>query len=125
MGAWHGRNKKDVIKVREFCLSLIADGKMIQIDTYFCFPKSKLFIQSKPPKDSKKKIGDPKKLDGSNRIKPTHDAIATMLNIDDCYFWAGHFEKIEAPDETILLEFKERQPRTLSELTRNLSKAKR
>lgn len=35
----------------------------------------------------------PKRNDTSNRIKVIHDAVATVVGIDDCYFWDGTFSK--------------------------------
>jgi len=35
-----------------------------------------------------------KKLDATNRIKVTHDMLAEMIGIDDCYFSSGPVEKV-------------------------------
>lgn len=48
----------------------------IEVETIFIFHKSRVI--------SKK--GTLNKLDASNRIKPCHDAIASVLGIDDCHF---------------------------------------
>lgn len=47
--------------------------------------------------------GQPKVFDVHNRIKPLHDAIATILNHDDKYFFAGDAEKVSIPPGPHLL----------------------
>lgn len=67
------------------------ERKLIQVDTYFCFPQIKILT-----KDSGFK--EPKRLDSDNRLKPINDALSYMLDIDDCHFWAGYREKVVHPD---------------------------
>jgi hypothetical protein len=64
-------------------------GFGFKVDTTFYFPREKLLTK----KDILKKI------DASNRIKATHDAIARLTNIDDQYFISGSFDKQVSPND--------------------------
>lgn len=54
------------------------------IDTKFVFIRSRIIGQK----------GQIKRLDASNRIKATHDALAKMLGVDDSLFVSGSFSKV-------------------------------
>lgn len=62
----------------------IPGSKLIEIERYYFFPEEKVFTKDKRPQ----------RMDASNRNKALDDAIATMLEIDDKYFFRGTEEKI-------------------------------
>lgn len=61
----------------------LREMPVIRIDTVFCFPTDKIITQD----------WRPKKNDTFNRPKILHDALSTLLGIDDCYFWRGSADK--------------------------------
>lgn len=103
---WAARNNDRLNVLKKLCMDAIAKDKMISIDAYFCFTHEQLWTQKNKPK----------KIDGSNRIKPCHDALAMILGIDDCMFWRGTFEKIEAQYAKTILHFQITEPRKAIDL---------
>lgn len=59
------------------------------IDTKFVFVRSRIIG----------KKGQIKRLDASNRIKQTHDALARIIGVDDCLFVSGAFSKASCEQE--------------------------
>lgn len=90
--SYHLRHHRQINQVK----NTLADMKrkagflILNVDTYFVFPYSKLFT----------KDGRPKKLDANNRTKATLDAIATLTNIDDRYYFGGYCEKLHGESQT-------------------------
>lgn len=74
--------------------------KRLSVEFLFHFPKEKLYT----------KMGVTKKLDATNRLKSSCDALAEILGIDDSFFWRVKCEKIpttsEAYVEASISEFK-------------------
>jgi Holliday junction resolvase RusA-like endonuclease len=56
----------------------------LQIRTYFILNRSRIFC----------KDGSPKRLDATNLIKATHDAIAELIGCDDKHFFNAECEKV-------------------------------
>ncbi len=112
---WAKKKGKDLI---QFWGSHIKDrihqGFIVSVDTYFIFPRSKIWTLP----TYKKNPNAAKKIDASNRIKIAHDSIAEILGVDDSYFFCGWYEKIESSDERerTVMVFNFRKPRRSDEL---------
>lgn len=76
-------HSKDVADLAELMQKFVYDGYGFQIDTTFYFPEKKMITKS----------GNLKRIDASNRIKATHDALAKITNVDDQYIISGRFDK--------------------------------
>lgn len=74
---------------RDFCYSYITKGYWIQFSLFICLKHERIWT----------KDGSVKSLDGSNRIKATHDLMSDLLQIDDRFFAVGSTEKVLAKDE--------------------------
>lgn len=61
----------------------VRDKKLLEVSCTFFLNYSRLFT----------KIGNPKRLDCSNRLKAIHDCVADLFGIDDCLFFKIHAEK--------------------------------
>ncbi len=61
----------------------LRPGLFLRMDCEFFFQKKRIIC----------KDGNPKKLDASNRIKPLHDIVSAVLNIDDCWIFQGDCKK--------------------------------
>lgn len=97
------------IKIKECELYLkekTKDGFVIQLDTYFIFPRDKIWTKSKKSKSAIHQ------MDTSNRIKALHDVFAKMINIDDRYFFSGFYDKVEGSKESVTLIIKPIKPTT-------------
>lgn len=69
---------------KEIYRSINFDGpRGLRVDLYFSIEHSRLYS----------KAGEPKRLDGDNRVKPVLDVLATALGIDDKHIFAGSWEK--------------------------------
>lgn len=80
---WALAHADEIRQIKER-LKDLKPGEVIHVDTQFSFTRERILTkQSKP-----------KKLDTSNRIKPIHDILSKLIEIDDCYFWHGSFSKI-------------------------------
>lgn len=55
----------------------------LHVDTQFVFFRNRIVD----------KAGQMKRCDSSNRLKSCHDALASILGIDDCFFVSGSFSK--------------------------------
>jgi hypothetical protein len=80
---FHKRNMNDISKLSLLMQDYLAKGFGFTVQTTFYFPESKILT----------KKGNLKKLDASNRIKATHDALSKLICIDDQYFIGGSFDK--------------------------------
>lgn len=80
------------------------NGKNLVLDVHakFYFKRERILCKN----------GKPKRLDTSNRIKALHDALATILEVDDCFFWSLSADKAailgNAP-ESVLITIKLRE----------------
>lgn len=75
-------------------------GKMLRVDRYFIFHKSRLIT----------KKNTLKKLDSSNRVKILDDQVSKLIEIDDCHFVTGVAEKLwceDPKDEQVIVRFSE------------------
>jgi len=79
---WSLKHAPQVRMARQICQSL-GPGRFLLVHMDFFFEQGKILT----------KIGTPKKLDTSNRIKATEDALAKILGIDDSWFWNGQQTK--------------------------------
>ncbi len=99
--AWYARNRA-ACKMAEDMLGDALFGEesrpeaMIQVSAWLGFTHSNMFT-----KDWRRK-----KMDPSNRIKPLHDAVAGILDIDDRHFCVGPTEPvmIESECECVLVK---------------------
>ena len=66
--------------------SWISDSYALECRIMFFFKKERVFC----------KDGRPKKMDVSNRLKALHDQLATLLEIDDSWFFKIYAEKCVA-----------------------------
>lgn len=81
----------------------------LRVDCYFAFEHSRLWTQKNAPQT----------LDADNRLKPCRDALASLLGIDDKFFFSGYFEKVSAPTkshEGTYIKITPMTPRNLAEL---------
>lgn len=79
---WALEHHQNVVGARALARGLPKDHA-IHIQTLFYFPKDQITC----------KTGKPKRMDVSNRLKGIHDAIAELVQIDDCYFISGDFAR--------------------------------
>jgi hypothetical protein len=63
------------------------NGKVLHLEYEFWFHAHKIICQG--PKIQ----GKPKRNDTANRLKCLDDQLATILQVDDSYFWSGSFDK--------------------------------
>lgn len=90
----------------------IKPDHLLLVDTVFVFHRKRVIGVK----------GQMKKLDASNRIKQTHDALARLLEIDDCFFVQGSFSKAicdHALDEQVIITIREGKLQTLDEVLVN------
>lgn len=84
---WHYKNLNEVSKIKHSIHELVSNYKIkpgyIVIHTYFHFFHKSIFTLK----------GMPKRLDTSNRVKIIHDAISSVIGIDDSWFFNGCFYK--------------------------------
>ena len=81
----HKNSKLDFFRIiRTQCLEWIKQGYLLRVDTWVAFEHSRLWTLD----------GQPKQLDADNRRKPLQDSLASILNIDDKWFFAGNIEKV-------------------------------
>lgn len=80
---FHKSNMDDIVKLAGLMQDYLAKGFGFTVQTTFYFPESKILT----------KKGNLKKIDASNRIKATHDALSKMIGVDDQYFIGGSFDK--------------------------------
>lgn len=84
--------------------SWVSRGSTVRVDLYFIFKKERLFS----------KIGDVKRLDVDNRLKPCLDQLSKITGVDDKYFFAGWREKLwtlSSEKEQTLIVLKEHNQR--------------
>lgn len=96
----------------------LATNRAIAVDFYFVFHESRLFAQTEDKKTGRK-IGDVKRLDVDNRLKPCIDELSKMLGIDDRYFFAGEREKLwckSSENEQVIIRIRPHQAREIKEL---------
>jgi hypothetical protein len=77
-------NRKTLEDLKTDLNSIISQGMLLRVDTYFCFDESSLLT----------KKNTIKVIDTNNRIKATLDAVSKAIGIDDKYFVSGYSEKV-------------------------------
>lgn len=108
MSAWALQRMNFLKELNLELNKIIAQHKMIRVDSYFHFEHERIWT----------KKGKPKKMDSSNRVKPLHDQFSEWVGIDDRYFWSGFHEKITCEPgkertTVVLLPFMPRHDRDL------------
>ena len=86
---WILRNHFTVERIRKEAAIALKSGFQLKIICYFCFQSTDIWTQK----------GEVKRLDVNNRLKPTLDAIAMAIGIDDKYFFEHEEMKVETDEE--------------------------
>lgn len=73
---WMIRQRSALYEFRRTAKNWIDNGLLIRVEFRFFFPKTKLIT----------KDGHPKKLDDSNRLKDSEDAVSDVIDVDDKFF---------------------------------------
>lgn len=89
MNSYPYRKEKTFKRDQKQILDWIAEGKKLQVDALFFFHKKSLFTLD----------GRVKKMDVSNRLKALHDALSTLMGVDDSLFFRVVAEKIQGDEE--------------------------
>lgn len=112
-GSWQMPRHKLIKETKAYFQSMIEQGYMIKVDMYFAFLHERIWTKEKKNKPTK-----PKKLDPSNFLKAPHDVISQMIEIDDCHFFTGVFEKCETTNnkEFVTIIFTPHKPRNIDEI---------
>lgn len=87
MQDWALINGRQLQVAKEF-IQKLNKHSVLDIKTVFYFQSKRIWT----------KDWRPKRLDTSNYLKALHDVVASLLDIDDCYFWNGSYEKIALGD---------------------------
>ncbi len=90
-----------------------SNAGILEIETIFVFHRKRII-------GLKNQI---KKLDTSNRIKPCHDGLARILEIDDCYFKAGKFSIAtcdDPKDEQVIIIVNKSELKTLEQINSSI-----
>lgn len=101
------------LKVKEY----IAQGFVLQLDTWFILEYSRIFS----------KDGYPKTIDADNRRKPMQDAISNMLGIDDKWIFCGIIEKATCSNkdsEQCIIKITPTKPKNLEQIIKNLANSR-
>lgn len=77
---WYPANIGSVREGQRLCLNCEKEF-FIEISCSFFFLRPTILTLD----------GYPKKKDVSNLLKPLHDAVSGLINIDDRYFWCGSY----------------------------------
>ncbi len=126
---WANKNQKTIQLIKDAADKAAQFGFFLRVDTYFCFKKDQLWAKAHkgylkrsgeevPPKPDR-----PKVLDATNRVKATHDFLASMIGRDDLNFWAGLCEKIETEENQepeVVFVITQHKTRTYSDLLSEL-----
>jgi hypothetical protein len=89
--SWAMRNQEHLNKARELTLKC-APGWALKVDRVYWFQKSTI-VRKTSDKKTGAQAGEPKCNDTFNRVKALHDVVATLLGIDDKFFWRGDTDK--------------------------------
>jgi Endodeoxyribonuclease RusA len=103
------KNESKIQEIKLKCQAWIAEGKMLRVDTYHVFDSDRIWT----------KDGKPKKIDANNRVKACLDAVSTMIDIDDKYFFDGDCAKIistQKESECAIIRISPVKPQTLDQL---------
>lgn len=120
------QNMDQIREIKSFCSEIIKSGMQITVDCYFVFPKDKVFSKTNDKKTGRA-IGDIKKIDVDNRLKPLLDELSKMLEIDDKHFFSGWREKtwsnqkeLSGDEGKVLVTISSHKPRHVNELESGL-----
>lgn len=83
MAMW-GLSKANAVRAARHLASQCRPGVALDVHMVFYFKHERLFCKN----------GKPKKLDADNRIKPLLDQLSKLIQIDDCWFFSGAYDKI-------------------------------
>ncbi len=90
----------------------------LRVDCFFVFHVERIFTVN----------GKIEQLDADNRLKPTRDALATLLDLDDKFFFAGLCEKVTTPKESnqcAIIRIEQMIPRTLDQVKAQMAMEQR
>lgn len=94
--SWALRNAHALGRARDLTLKT-GPGAFLSVDHTFYFLAGDILMladsRTVRPGERRKRRGDPKKNDTSNRIKILDDCLGRLLGIDDCFFWDGSYRK--------------------------------
>lgn len=93
---WSLRQKKALKDIYQHFNKLIHNNYWIEVNMYIHVNYNKIYT----------KKGKLKKIDASNRIKPAHDKLSELIDIDDKYFSVGKSEFILSDKEQIVFILK-------------------
>lgn len=85
---WADKREPLLKTIRTELELVVARREWIRVHTFFCLPHRMIFTKGKKAKSVFQK------WDASNRIKATHDALSTVLGLDDRHFAVGAAEKV-------------------------------
>lgn len=106
---FRNRNLSKVYQIREILMKWISQGFVLRVDSWFAFEHSRIWT----------KDGQPQVLDADNRRKALQDGLATILDIDDKWFFSGNVEKVTTTSkdyEQCLIRITPVKARTLQEI---------
>ena len=84
---WLTTNPQQVAQLRQFTRDI--GSYVLHVDACFYMSKRSIVCLN----------GKPKKNDTSNRLKPLHDVLSSIIiGVDDSYFWSGSFTKFSVDD---------------------------
>lgn len=81
---WMIRQRSALYDYRRTAKEWIDTGFLIRVEFRFFFPKTKIL----------NKDGHPKKIDATNRLKDSEDAVSEVIDIDDKFFTDGSWVKM-------------------------------
>jgi len=87
VASWADKRQPLLDRIYQELSLVIARKQWIRVHTFFCLPHHMIFTSTKSAKSVFQK------WDASNRIKATHDALSTVLGLDDRHFSVGNAEK--------------------------------
>ena len=104
-------NSNFIKSVSENCKQWINEGHVLRVDTYHVFHVERVWT----------KAGKPQVIDANNRVKACLDAIATLLGIDDRYFFDGDCGKVtcnQKDSECAIIKISPMRPMTIETLNK-------
>jgi Holliday junction resolvase RusA-like endonuclease len=96
------QQKRSVEIFKEELSSKRPKDRKICFEVRFYFPQSDIFCL---PKTKSEEIGEPKRKDTSNRIKPLEDRISENIGIDDKHFFFVWASKHTMPRDQSLIQY--------------------
>ena len=107
--SFKNKHFNEVQKIRPEIMNWVGQGYMLRVDTWFAFERGRIWTKDR----------NPQSLDADNRRKPMQDALASILGIDDKWFFSGNVEKvtcIEKESECSIIRIVPVKARTLADI---------